>query len=469
MALRVAIVGAGPAAFYTVEALLAQGDAGADSRGDTRGELGRDVEIDIIERLPTPYGLIRAGVAPDHQSTKRVAQKFERMALERAVRFFGNVEVGRDVSLEELRRSYDAVVLAVGSPGDRALGIPGENRPGVYGSSLFVGWYNGHPDFRGLDPVVAGPVAVVIGNGNVALDVARILVMSEAELAASDTPDYAVRTLRRAGIEEVLIVGRRGPAEARFANAELRELLDLDDAVAMVDPADLPDTLAIVDERERRRVEKNLALFRRSAAHTGREKPKRIRFRFFAAPVAILGDGAAAGLRLEALAAGAGRLAATGRFEDVACRTVVTAIGYRCRPLAGVPFDAGRGLIPSADGRVEPGLYVVGWAKRGPVGVISSNRPDGEACAAQIRADADPGNKPGREALARLLAERGIRPVSFADWHAIDLAEVAAARPPAPRKKFTTLAEMLAVLDRRVKAADDAGGGGQSRKEEVSE
>jgi ferredoxin--NADP+ reductase len=365
--------------------------------------------------------------------------------------------VGRDVGLDELRALYDAVVLAVGSPGDRALGIPGENLSGVYGSSLFVGWYNGHPDFRGLDPLVAGPVAVVVGNGNVALDVARILVMSQAELAASDTPDYAVQRLRAAGIEEVLIVGRRGPAQARFANVELRELLDLDEAVAIADPADLDDAVAADDERERRRVEKNLALFRRFAAHTGTEKPRRIRFRFFAAPVAILGDGSAGGIRLEALAAKDGRLVGSGRVSDVACRTVVTAIGYRCRPLAGVPFDADRGLIPSADGRIEPGLYVVGWAKRGPVGVISSNRPDGEACAAQIQADAGPGSKPGREALARLLAERGVRPVSFADWHAIDLAEVAAAPPPAPRKKFTTLAEMLAVLDHRVKAADDAG------------
>lgn len=447
MALSVAIIGAGPAAFYTVEALLAL------------GEDGRGVQIDIIERLPTPYGLIRAGVAPDHQSTKKVARKFEGMALEHAVRFFGNVEVGRDVGLDELRRIYDAVVLAVGSPGDRALGIPGENRPGVYGSSLFVGWYNGHPDFRGLDPIVAGPVAVVVGNGNVALDVARILVMSEAELACSDTPDHAASALRRSGIEEVLIVGRRGPAEARFANAELRELLDLDEAAAIADPADLPDAVVLPDERERRRVEKNLGVFRRFAAQTGASKAKRIRFRFFAAPVAILGDGAATGIRLEAMALRDGRLAGTGRFDDVACRTIVTAIGYRCRPIVGVPFDAGRGLIPSADGRIEPGLYVVGWAKRGPVGVISSNRPDGETCAAQIQADAEPNNKPGREAFVRLLAERGVRPVSFADWHAIDLAEVAAARPPAPRKKFTTLAEMLAVLDRRVKGGDDAGRG----------
>lgn len=447
MALSVAIIGAGPAAFYTVEALLGHGEA------------ARDIQIDIIERLPTPYGLIRAGVAPDHQSTKKVARKFERMALEQAVRFFGNVEVGRDVTLDELRSIYDAVVLAVGSPGDRALGIPGENRPGVYGSSLFVGWYNGHPDFRDLEPIIAGPVAVVVGNGNVALDVARILVMSQAELAASDTPDYAVAALQRSGIEEVMIVGRRGPAEARFANAELRELLDLDDAVALADVADLPDTIPAIEDRERRRVEKNLTLFRRFAGHAAADRPKRIRFRFFAAPVAILGEGAASGIRLEAMAVRDGRLSGTGRIEDILCHTIVTAIGYRCQPIPGVPFDPGRGLIPSADGRIEPGLYVVGWAKRGPTGVISSNRPDGETCAEQIRADADvqAGTRPGREALTRLLAERGLRAVSFADWHAIDLAEVAAARPPAPRRKFTTLAEMLAVLDHRSNPQGDAG------------
>lgn len=450
MPLSVAIVGAGPAAFYTVEALLADGAA-------------RDVEIDVIERLPTPYGLIRAGVAPDHQSTKKVARKFERMALEHAVQFFGNVEVGRDVDLDELRGLYDAVVLAVGSPRDRALGIPGENRPGVYGSSLFVGWYNGHPDFRDLNPIVAGPVAVVVGNGNVALDVARILVMSQAELLASDTPDYVVAAVRGAGVEEVVVVGRRGPAEARFANVELRELLELDEAVAIADPADLPEAVtvaaAIDDERERRRVEKNVALFRRFAGHAGTEKPKRIRFRFFSAPTAILGDGAASGIRLEATApCKGGRIVGAGRLADVPCRTVVTAIGYLCQPIPGLPFDAARGLIPNADGRIEPGLYVVGWAKRGPVGVISSNRPDGEACAAQIRADVAVGTKPGRQALAHLLAARGVRPVSFADWQAIDVAEVAAARAPAPRRKLTTLSEMLAVLDRRVKTADGTGG-----------
>jgi NADPH-dependent glutamate synthase beta subunit-like oxidoreductase len=438
MPLSVAIVGAGPAAFYTVEALLAAGDA----------------EIDIIERLPTPYGLIRAGVAPDHQSTKKVARKFERTALAQAVHFFGNVQVGRDVDLDELRAIYDAVVLAIGSPRDRALGIPGEHRRGVYGSSLFVGWYNGHPDFRDLAPVVRGPVAVVIGNGNVALDVARVLVMSDTELAASDIPDYGIDTLRRSGIEEVIIVGRRGPAQARFAHAELRELLELDDCVAIADPADLPETIVASDDRERRLTERNLALFRQFARARGDDKRKRLRFRFFSAPAAILGDATASGIRLEATAARNGAIVATGWFSEVPCRTIVTAIGYRCEAIPGIPFDAVRGLIPSSDGRVEKGLYVVGWAKRGPSGVISSNRPDGELCTQQIHVDVAAAIRPGRRALERLLAERGIRAVSFADWQAIDEAEVAAARAPAPRRKFTSLGEMLAVLDRRLDAVD---------------
>lgn len=433
MPLSVAIVGAGPAAFYTAEALLATGD----------------VEIDIIERLPTPYGLIRAGVAPDHQSTKKVARKFERMALAHAVHFYGNVQVGRDVALADLRALYDAVVLAVGSPHDRALGIPGENRRGVYGSSLFVGWYNGHPDFRELDPVVRGPVAVVIGNGNVALDIARVLVMSDRELATSDIPDYAADTLHRSGIEEVIVVGRRGPAQARFANVELRELLELDDAVPVVDPNDLPDEIVADKDRERRLIERNVALFRQFAELRAREKRKRLRFRFFHAPVAIVGGGAAVSIRLEAMVGRDGALAASGRFVDISCQTIVAAIGYRCEVIPGLSFDAARGVIASENGRIKPGLYVVGWAKRGPSGVISSNRPDGEICAAQIGADVVAMDHPGRAAFERLLAERGIRAVSFADWRAIDEAEVAAARAPSPRHKFTTLGEMLAVLDRR--------------------
>ncbi len=443
MALSVAIVGAGPAAFYTAEALLASGN----------------VEIDIIERLPTPYGLIRAGVAPDHQSTKKVAQKFERMALAHAVHFFGNVQLGRDVALADMRAIYDAVVLAVGSPHDCALGISGEQRRGVYGSSLFVGWYNGHPDFRSLDPIVRGPTAVIIGNGNVALDVARVLVMSEAELAASDIPDYGVETLRRSGIEEVVVVGRRGPAQARFANVELRELLDLDDCVTLADPADLPaapTTIVAGAERERRLIERNLALFRQFSTVRGDEKRKRLRFRFFHAPVAIVGDEATSGIWLEKMACNDGTLVATGRFVDIPCHTIITAIGYRCEAIPDLAFDPGRGLIASDDGRIEPGLYVVGWAKRGPSGVISSNRPDGETCAAQIRADVASTDKPGRQGFGRLLAERGIRAVSFTDWRAIDEAEVTAARAPAPRRKFTTLGEMLAVLDRRVEAGDRA-------------
>lgn len=437
MGLSVAIVGAGPAAFYTVEALLGVAD----------------VEIDIIERLPTPYGLIRAGVAPDHQSTKKVARKFERTVLDHAVRFFGNVEVGGDVALDELRAIYDAVVLAVGSPNDRPLGIPGENRRGVYGSSLFVGWYNGHPDFRDLEPIVRGPTAVVVGNGNVALDVARVLVMSDAELAASDIPDYGIDILRRSGIREVVVAGRRGPLDARFANAELRELLDLDEAVALVEPEDLPESVvAGNDDRERRRKDRNLAVFREFARARGGEKRRRIRFRFFAAPVAIEGDDVATGVRFQSTAA-------DGAFLDIACHTVVTAIGYRREALCGAPFDAARGVIASADGRIEPGFYVVGWAKRGPSGVISSNRPDGETCARQIAADFAPGLRSlrgsGRRQLEELLARRGVRAISFADWLAIDRAEMTAARAPAPRTKLTTLGEVLAVLDRHTRA--DAG------------
>jgi ferredoxin--NADP+ reductase len=243
MPVSVAIVGSGPAGFYTAEALL-QGSG--------------DVRIDIIERLPTPFGLIRAGVAPDHQTTKMVARKFETTALREIVHYYGNVEIGRDVHLNELRDMYDAVVLAVGSPKDRPLGIPGEGKRGVYGSGAFVGWYNGHPDFRDLDPDLDTPAAVVIGAGNVALDVARVLVKSESEMAVSDLTDYAAEAIRPSAISDVYVLGRRGPAEAKFTNVELREMGRLESAVPQVDPGQIPVRVGDLDGRDRRLAEKNL-------------------------------------------------------------------------------------------------------------------------------------------------------------------------------------------------------------------
>lgn len=442
----VAIVGAGPAGFYTAEALLQKLPG---------------VQIDFIEKLPTPYGLIRAGVAPDHQTTKNVARKFEQTVRRESVTYFGNVELGRDVQLAELQELYDAVVLAVGSLGDRYIGIPGEDKEGVYGSAVFVGWYNGHPDFRDLNPHFDTAAAVVIGNGNVALDVARVLVKTPAEMATSDIAPYAADAIYASPLTDVYLVGRRGPLEAKFTNVELRELGDLADAAPVVDLADLPAEARPATGKSGRLQERNLATFRQFAAAGPSTKRKRVRFRFNALPREILGDRYVKGVRFERSRVDNGRAVGIGQYEIIRCGLVVIAIGYRVIPIPGVPFDSDRGLIPNVEGRVAPGLYAVGWAKRGSSGVIATNRPDGVTCSEQILADvglvqerekkptALKEEKPGRVGLERLLAKRGVQVVSFADWEKIDAAEVAAGGGQAPRRKFTTLDEMLDVVASR--------------------
>lgn len=436
MPISVAIVGAGPAGFYTAEALL---------------QTLPGVQVDFIEKLPTPYGLIRAGVAPDHQTTKNVARKFEQTARRESVQYFGNVEVERDVQMAELREIYDAVVLAVGSAGDRYLGIPGEDKEGVYGSAVFVGWYNGHPDFRNLDPRLDTRTAVIIGNGNVALDIARVLVKTRAEMEASDIASYAADAIYSAPLTDVYLIGRRGPLDAKFTNVELRELGGLADATPVVNAADLPAEIAPAADKAGRLQEKNLATLREFAARKQAHGRKRVHFRFNTLPVEILGGQRVEGLRVERSRVEQGRAVGTGTYETIACGLVVIAIGYRFIPIPGVPFDPERGIVPNCEGRVAPGLYAVGWAKRGSSGVIATNRPDGVACSEQIKVDlggeqTPRQEKPGRAALERLLLARQVRTVSFAEWQQIDAAEVEAGGGLAPRRKFTTLDEMLGVL-----------------------
>ncbi len=432
MSVSVAIVGTGPAGFYAADALLKRG-------GDYR--------IDLIDRLPTPYGLIRFGVAPDHQTTKNVSISFERTAARDEVRFLGNVEIGRDVSLDELRALYDAVILAVGAGSDRALGIPGEDKRGVVGSAAFVGWYNAHPDLCGLDPPLDTDAAVIIGHGNVAIDVARVLVKTPGEMADSDLPDYAGAAIQKSAITDVYMVGRRGPLQAKFTNKELREMGRLEEAAALADPAQLPaDVGDLEDERERRIKPKILATLKGFAEHQPDEKPKRVHFQFFARPVEILGGDSVEGVRFERTKLEDGRAAGTGEFYEIKCGLVIPAVGYRSDPVPGAPFDDKRGIVVSEDGRVGDGLYAVGWIKRGPTGVIATNRPDGVIVAEHVAADITEGSKPGRDGLMVLLKERGARPVSFDDWKTIEHAEIEAATPPAPRRKLATIREMLAVL-----------------------
>jgi ferredoxin--NADP+ reductase len=446
--LAVAIVGAGPSGFYAAAALL---------------KACPGVEIDIIEALPTPFGLIRGGVAPDHQSTKGVARAFARTAGDPRVRFHGNIALGRDLSLAELREAYDAVVLAVGMADDREMDIPGAGLAGVFGAAAFVGWYNGHPDFRDLEPDLNTPAACVIGNGNVAIDVARILVKTAAEMATSDLADHAAQTIQAAPLRDVYMIGRRGPVQAKFTNKELTEMGRLADCAAVVDPAQLPDEVSgEIPDRDRRLAEKNLATLKgyAAAAPDGASdgaKTKRVHFLFNAKPVAILGDARCAALRLERTRIEDGRALGTGEFFEIPCGLVVSAIGYTMAPVAGLALDSGTGGIANREGRIEPGLYAIGWAGRGPSGVIGTNKADGDRAAELIQADFELGGRaggqkpgratPGRVTLERLLAERGLRRVSFADWERIDAAEVAAAPPGAPRRKLTRIADMLAVLN----------------------
>lgn len=437
---KVAVIGSGPSGFYAVSALLKQ--------------FG-DPIVDIIERLPTPFGLIRAGVAPDHQTTKNVVRAFSKTAAEAGVSYFGNVSVGKDVSLAELRELYDAVILAVGAPADRKLEIPGIDKAGVYGSAKFVGWYNGHPDFVALDPDLNTERVVVIGNGNVAIDVARVLVKSPEEMAASDLPGPVADVIHRSPIKDVVVVGRRGPGDAKFTNVELREMRDLDHAVSIVRHEYLPDELPTeVEGRDRRVREKNLQTME-AFAEPGDDlvagAEKRVHFEFYASPVEVLGDKRVEGVRFERTeVTEGGNVRGTGAYFTIHCGLVVTAVGYRTRSFEGVDFDAKSGSILNKDGQVADNLYAVGWAKRGPSGVIGSSKRDGDEVARMIAetfAREGDANKPGHEGLKRLLQARKVAYVDFGDWQKLDAAEIARAdSSEAPREKFLSVEEMLAAI-----------------------
>ncbi|MBC8337630.1 MAG: FAD-dependent oxidoreductase [Alphaproteobacteria bacterium] len=434
MPVSVAIVGSGPAGFYTAAAL-------ADSVDD--------VQIDIIERLAAPYGLVRDGVSPDHQTTKNICRKFEKTAMLESVRYFGNVDIGRDVKLAELREIYDAVVLAVGAPQDRALDIPGTDKAGVIGAASFVYWYNGHPDYRNIAPDLDVSAAAVIGVGNVAMDIARMLCLSEAELAATDLPEYAETAINESPLTDVYMLGRRGAADAKFTNVELRELAGMDECTPVVRTEQLPDGVeGDYSDRDKRLRERNLETLWEYSVLDADAKSKRIHLEFNASPVEILGQDRVEGIRLERTKVEDGRAVGTGEFFDIPCGLVVAAIGYHGAPIEGAPFDEKRGIIPNEDGRVGEGLYAAGWIKRGPTGVISSNRPDGVSVAEHLRDDfSDGGNKPGRQAFKTMLQDRNIRAVSFEDWKKIEAAELAGAEGSRPRKKFVVIEDMLAVLD----------------------
>jgi adrenodoxin-NADP+ reductase len=432
---HVAVIGSGPAGYYTAEALLKQ--------------FGDQACIDIIDRLPVPYGLIRFGVAPDHQSIKAVYKRYEKVALTGNVRFVGNVTIGGDVAIGELVELYDAVILATGAPNDRPLEIPGGDLPGVIGSAAFVGWYNGHPEFADLDPPLGVEGAAVIGNGNVALDVARILSKTGHEFEGSDIVARALDALAESSIRRIHVLGRRGPHQIAMTPKELGELGHLEDASPKVELEDFPPESddALLEPG----IRKSVMHLRSFAELDPSGKSKTIEFDFFAMPIAVEGEGKVERLVVERTKLTDDlRSVGTGETYRIDCGMVVTCIGYQTPPIAGVPYEHGRGRFANAEGVIGDGLYCVGWARRGPTGTIGTNRPDGYEVAEKIAADfgGAQGAKQGGLGLDTLLHARGVEPVTFRDWQRIETAENERARAGSPREKFTTIAEMLSALGR---------------------
>jgi len=437
---HIAVIGSGPAGYYTAEA--------------AQKAFGGEVRVDVFDALPVPYGLIRTGVAPDHQSIKGVSRRYEKVALADNVRFVGNVNVGRDVTVAQLQDLYDAVIFATGAPRDRPLGIPGENLANVFGSAAFVGWYNGHPEFAGLNPDLSGKTAVVIGMGNVALDCARILAKSPAEFAGADIVAHALSALAGSGIERIVLLGRRGPHQIMMTPKELGELGHLARAAPHVARGDLPDEGedALLEPGLRKSVTA-LRQFAATPEHIRAEKPVAIEFAFFGSPHALEGDGPdntgkVQTIAIERTRLDRGRAEGTGEIIRMPADLVIGCIGYRSVPIPGVPFDEREGRFANSEGRILPGLYCVGWARRGPSGTIGTNRPDGYSVIEALEADAAAGvlnnsGKQGRAGFDALAEARGLEVVTFRDWKKIEEAEERAAREGAPREKFVDVAAMI--------------------------
>jgi ferredoxin/flavodoxin---NADP+ reductase len=418
----------------------------------------------MIERLPTPWGLVRLGVAPDHPKLKEVSRAFERTAKQPGFRFFGNVELGRHVEHDDLTRLYDAVVYAVGAQTDRRLAIPGEDLEGSWSATEFVAWYNGHPDFQDVPFDLSAERVVVVGAGNVALDVARMLSLTHEELAPTDATDASIEAIAASPIREIVILARRGPAQAAFTTPELKELGELAGADVEVDTAELeldPASEAALETDTNAR--RNMEVLRDYAARQPSGKPRNVRLRFCVSPVAIHGDDrveAVEIVRNELVADERGRISAvpTGEHETIPCQLVFRSIGYHGIELAGVPFDSKRGTLPNDGGRVldeagrpVPGVYCAGWIKRGPTGVIGTNKKDATETVALLLEDAAAGrlareDGAGPEALVEVLAERGAEPVVYAGWEAIDVVERTAGEPHGrPRIKLCSWDALIAA------------------------
>ena len=451
--MRVAIIGSGPAGFYAAEALL--------KRTDTV------VHVDMFDRLPTPFGLVRGGVAPDHQNIKAVTRVYEKTAVRPTFRFLGNVCLGRDVTVEELRRHYHQIVYAVGNEADRRLGIPGEGISRCTPATVFIGWYNGHPDYRHAKIDLSVSRVAVVGNGNVAIDAARMLLHTPAELEKTDVAAHALEVLRNSRVREVFILGRRGPEQASFTPPELKELGEMED----VDPIVAPDELAgcvIPESAGNSQQEKNLKILQSFAARQPGAKSKKLHLRFRVSPKKVIanGDGNVAGLvleknRIEVQLDGTVVARGTGEIETLDIGMVLPAIGFAAKRIAGVPYDEKAKVIANEDGRVVnpvsraviPNEYVVGWARSGPQGLIGSHKGASAHVVEHMIADGaglEARELPDREAIDILLRGRGVQIVSFNDWKRLDDVEVARGeRRGAPRDKITDVEAMLEVLAQR--------------------
>ncbi|MCV7204201.1 NADP oxidoreductase [Mycolicibacterium peregrinum] len=449
---HVAIVGSGPSGFFAAASLLKFADL-PDS--------DRDVRVDMLEMLPTPWGLVRSGVAPDHPKIKSISAQFDKTAADPRFRFFGNIKVGEHVTPAELAQRYDAVVYAIGAQSDRALHIPGEELPGSVAAVDFVGWYNAHPHFDGMAPNLAGGRAVVVGNGNVALDVARILVSDPQALANTDIADHALASLDTRGVEEVVVIGRRGPLQATFTTLELRELGDMEglgDVDVILDPADFADITDEDLEAAGKTVKQNIRVLRKYAGEPPQESKRRIVFRFCTSPIELHGED-----RVESIVLGRnelvrdpnGRVVAkdTGEREELPVQLVVRAVGYRGVPTPGLPFDERSGTIPHTDGRIDGSRneYVVGWIKRGPSGVIGSNKKDSQETVDTLLDDLATAGVDERGSeydveLAEWLLEHQPKLVTGEHWRLIDAHERASGESVGrPRVKLASVAELLRI------------------------
>jgi ferredoxin--NADP+ reductase len=447
--LRIAVIGSGPAGFYAAAHLLRQSEA----------------EVDMYERLPTPWGLVRGGVAPDHPKIKSVSRVYEKTASHPRFRFFGNVEVGVDVGHDELSQWYDAVLYAVGTSADRRAGIPGEELPGSHSATDFVGWYNGHPDHRDLEfDLLRSTRAVVIGNGNVALDIARMLCLTPEELKVTDIADHALEVLRASSITEVVVLGRRGPEQAAFTNPELLELGELQDADIIVDPSEVEVPERLRDENADATALRNLEILREYSMREPQGKRKRILLRFQASPVELIGEQHVREVRVarnDLVRDGEGVLRArpNGAHELIESGLVLRAIGYTGRPLAGLPFDRRRGRFPhdgegrltTTEGELLAGAYVAGWIKRGPSGVIGTNKKCAQETVDVLLSDAEAGRLlgsgrggPDGDTIEERLRERKPNLITYAGWEAIDAHERGLGEPQGrPRVKLTRVDELL--------------------------